>query len=134
MDAYQLAVSQDIKHPIVDYKWSRIQTSRNKFFRMEIDAIFDWVKSQPLPYIAPVRPDHFDRRVVYQYSCFTLHNRIHQELTDNHCGGLWKLEIPKVAKQNIQNELLLLNVDEFAIYGDLQSLAVRLKAAYKIQA
>ena len=80
----------------------------------------------------PVRPDHFDRRVAFQQSCFTFHSRDHKELTTDQSKTLTMVRVPKAAKPKIRNELFLLGVDPFAIFGDLPNLAERLKAAYGI--
>jgi hypothetical protein len=39
--------------------------------------------------------------------------------------------IPRAAKPNLRNELALLGIDDFTIYGDMVHLASRLTAAYR---
>lgn len=127
MDAYDPAVTQGVV-PV----FRGIATSRNKQFAEEIDAIFDWQDKVPLSFIMPVRPDHSDRRVSRQHSCFTFHNNLNKELTTKHTGTLRKLTVPQDAKLGIRKELFALGMDTFEIYGDLPNLAKRLKEAYNV--
>ena len=46
---------------------------------------------------------------------------------------LSRLLIPATAKANIRKELFVLGVDEFGVYGDLESLSSRLKNAYGVK-
>lgn len=84
------------------------------------------------PYILPVRPDHFERRVILQKSCFTFHDPKHPTLTKSENGSLRSFYIPQGLKGDIANQLFALGVDSFSIFGDLEGLAKRLKFAYKL--
>jgi hypothetical protein len=109
-----------------------IATSRAPFFRDQINAIYDWAGTPQYHFIVPVRPDHFDRRIAYQQSCFTFHSEHAKILTKNNVARFRKYRIPASAKQPIREELMDLGMDQFAVYGDLPSLALRLKAGYRI--
>jgi hypothetical protein len=85
MDAYKLLEDQKVKGP------RGIATSRRKAFRKAILVIDRWeggVESLPA-YIIPVRPDHFDRRIAFQRSCFTFHGRGCPELKPEHNSTLY---------------------------------------------
>jgi hypothetical protein len=128
MDAYQLMP--------VDDKKSRprgIATSRHPAFKRALLPIIQWKDPDAFPdFIIAVRPDHFDRRISLQKSCFTFHGPDHPSLTDTHNRTLCAFRIPFVAKDRLKTELFLLGIDAASIYGDLEGLAVRLKSAYEI--
>jgi hypothetical protein len=125
MDAFQLASSQDA-HP-----FEGIATSRNPHFEQAIKVIVEWKRHGDFPqFIIPVRPDHFDRRVSLQRSCFTFHVPKPMSLNTSEIKRLDTVRVLGTAKAEIRKELSLLGIDEFAIFGDLDHLAERLKAAY----
>ena len=127
MDAYQLSPCQNA----TDFEG--IVTARNQVFKKALHAIFHWEKPDDLPHsIIPVRPDHFDRRVALQRSCFTFHVPKRHALTKAENKTLRSFRIPAAAKEDVKNELFLLGIDDFSIYGDLESLSRRLKAAHRI--
>jgi hypothetical protein len=129
LDAYRLAPCQKVP----DDKFRGIATSRNELFRNALRPIFDWWEPTHFPqFIMPVRPDHFDKRVMLQKGCFTFHPPGREALTINEADSLRAYLIPKGSKPDIKNELFMLGIDAFAIYGDLDSLAARLKSAYKV--
>jgi hypothetical protein len=129
MDAYMLAHTQGAKA-----HFEGVMTSRHPIFREALRVIFDWrdpKRSFP-GFVLPVRPDHFERRVMLQKGCFTFHPTRREKLTKSENTSLRSFFIPKAAKLDITDELFLLGIDAFSIYGDLESLAERLKFAYKI--
>jgi hypothetical protein len=130
LDAYNLAVYQKVP----ESKFRGIATSRNHFFKEGLRPIFDWDDNLELfpTFIMPVRPDHFEKRVMLQKGCFTFHPPNKDALTDKETNSLFSYLVPKNSKPKIKKELSLLGVDAFAIYGDLDSLAARLKFAHSI--
>jgi hypothetical protein len=52
-------------------------------------------------------------------------------LTKHSNESLLSYRIPRDAKPRLREELALLGIDEFQIYGDLDHLAARLKRAYR---
>ena len=48
-------------------------------------------------------------------------------------NSLRRLTVPSGAKVGIRQELTLLGIDAFAIYGDMDRLADTLKGAYKVR-
>lgn len=80
----------------------------------------------------PVRPAHADQRIGLQRSCFTFHVPDHPKLTPAENDSLLCFRVPSVAKITILADLVLLGLDEFSIYGDLDHLALRLRRAYRI--
>jgi len=131
MDAYQLANCQDLGG--VDFKG--IATSRGPILKTALKPIFSWESAAVFPkFIFPVRPDHFERRVGIQRSCFTFHVPQRSVLTKEANRTLQCLRVPKDKKASLREELFRLGVDQFTVYGDLESLARRLKLAYGVRA
>lgn len=127
MDVYQLAVRQR-----VEKEFMGVATSRHPVFRKALQPICEW-KEAPLPeFIIPVRPNHFDRRMMLQRSGFTFHVPNRPELTKNENDTLRKFLIPARQKELITAELARLGVDHYSIYGDLLNLARTLRIAYGV--
>jgi hypothetical protein len=127
MDAYNLAFHQKV--PKEDF--IGIATGRNPLFRNGLQPIVNWGKEKLFPtFIMPVRPDHFERRMMLQKGCFTFHPPNKGTLTAKEIGSLFSGIVPKDSKPRIKKELSLLGIDAFAVYGDLDSLAARLKSSY----
>lgn len=84
------------------------------------------IESYPAAAIAPRESG----RMSVQQSVFTIHHKRIVPIEDigekNH---LWKLTIPKDAKQLILNELATLGISRLAIYPDLDSVAQLAKDA-----
>ena len=83
-------------------------------------------------HVVPIRPDQFNTRVRLQRGCFTLHVPGRPGLTERENDTLRTMVVPRDSKQAIYEELKLSGVDEFAIFGDPENLAVSLKAAYRL--
>jgi hypothetical protein len=118
------------------YKLSEIgiATSRHPVFKGAVKALVDWSHPDVLPdFIFAVRPDHFDRRMSLQRSCFTFHVPKEKVLvsTDNNSVVSWKVN--GVNKSKIMRQLSLLGIDHFSVYGDLEHLAKTLTGAYTSQ-
>jgi hypothetical protein len=127
MDAYRLAPRQKAE----DF-FRGVPTSRHAQFKRALRPILDWdLDPKAFPnFILPVRPDHTEKRVALQKGCFTFHVPEHPILTEEQCDSLKCFLIPKgLDKVKLQNELFLLGIDDFAVYGDLESLSRRLKFA-----
>ena len=130
LDAYRLAPTQDVPED----KFRGIATSRNRLFERGLHVIFDWWEPRCFPtFIMPVRPDYFDRRIMLQKGCFTFHPPEKGTLTVTEPGVMFSHIIPIKSKPDIRSELFLLGIDDFAIYGDLDSLAARLKFAHRVR-
>jgi len=126
MDGYQLSPSQQAKKD-----FEGIPTSRHPLFRRALKVIFEWETADLFPgYIIPVRPDHFDRRISLQRGCFTFHVPNRSVLTKDCNNSLRHFLIPANAKNSIRKELFLLGMDDFNVYGDLESLARTLRRAH----
>lgn len=76
--------------------------------------------------IVAVRPDYFDRRISLQRGSFTLHGPEHRIITTKDNPTLRSLKISAERKQRILQQLTLLGMDHFSIFGDLENLARRL--------
>lgn len=127
MDAYQLSPGRKAMG------FEGIATARNPIFEKALHPIFRWKKPDNFPeFIIPVRPDHLDHRISLQRSCFTFHVPKRHVLTKEENKSLLSFFIPRAAKAHIKKELFLLGIDDFSVYGDLESLSRRLKAAYAI--
>jgi hypothetical protein len=127
MDAYELARSQNAEN------FRGVATSRHPTFQRALHRITRWEDSFQFPgFILPVRPDHFDRRMALQRSSFTFHVPDRPVLTKVENRTLVSLLIPHEAKGDLINDLFRLGIDEFSIFGDLESLSRRLRDAYNI--
>jgi hypothetical protein len=135
MDAYQLGPTQQGKYSSNGEQrdFLGVADSRHPLFQDALHVIFWWDKVKEFPnFIFPVRPDYFDRRITLQRGCFTFHVPGRNELTAKENPSLASYLIPKEAKREISIELALLGIDDFSIYGDMEHLSSRLKAAYSI--
>lgn len=125
-----------------------IATSGHPTFKEALKQITDWPPSVAFPkFIFPVRPDHFDRRISLQQSCFTFHaprqptdpdegivdrpDEEFAELTLRANSTLKEFIVPREAKEDIRKELALLNINTFSVFGDLENLAKWLSEAYR---
>jgi len=132
MDAFRLAECQPTS---VAAKQKGIATSRNPRFKAALRPIFYW--SDPkvhFPnYIMAVRPDHFDKRISQQRSCFTFHGPPARDLTTKENDSLRKFLIPRgTAKKRIRRELSLLGINDFSVFHDLENLSSSLMSAHKV--
>jgi hypothetical protein len=122
MDAYQLS------------KIDGIATSRRSVFIDAVKAVADWLSPDGLPeFIFPVRPDHFDRRMSLQRSCFTFHVPKEKVLMPTNYNSVVSLRVSGPHKRKIVRQLSLLGMDHFSVYGDLEHLAKTLTEAYTSQ-
>jgi hypothetical protein len=129
MDAYKLGPDQGVNKDFLG-----VGSQRNKFFKRALEVIFDWGKPDKFPdFIVPIRPDYIDTRIHSQGGCFTFHVPKRPTLTENENSTLRKLRIVSEKKERIVRELFLLGVDDFSIYGDLEGLSRRLRAAHSIK-
>jgi hypothetical protein len=125
MDAYQMKT---------DVPNFGVPTSRHRIATQAIERIVYWRDESKFPsFTFPFRPDHFDIRIAYQHSCFTFHVPTKAIITESENPTLKRFKIPMDAKDTIRRELSRLGIDEFRIYGDLESLAKRLKTAHNIR-
>lgn len=126
MDAYQLALCQ--KAEAGDFLG--IATSTNPTFVRALEIIAHWRTKDFPKFIMPVRPDFFDRRMSFQRSGFTFHVPYRPVLTEQANSTLRSFLIPSSQKAAIRQQLSLLGITPFTIYGDLDRFAVTLKQAY----
>ena len=130
MDAGDMGPSQDAKYKDAT-PFRGVASTRNPKFESALDVIVKWKKKDDFPeFIIPVRPDHVDSRISFQHSCFTFHVPKRHEITPDKFLTLKQYRIPKEKKASIRNELALLRVDEFTIFGGMDHLARRLTEAY----
>ena len=109
-----------------------IATWRSPVFQRALGIIFDWRDDVDFEFgILPVRPDHIDPRIGLQQSSFTFHGSACPILTPEANKTLSYMIVPSGHKETIKKQLLLLGVNDFSIFGDLDSLARRLKASYQ---
>jgi FRG domain len=129
MDAYQLAPCQGA----TDH-FEGVMTSQTKISQKALRPIFNWWKPENCfpAFVLPVRPNHFERRVILQKGCFTFHPPGRGTLTTTRNSSLRSFLVPRLSKPDIRDELFLLRIDAFSIYGDLEGLSRRLKFAYKL--
>jgi hypothetical protein len=126
MDANQLGPSQGAA-------FEGSFSSREPPFQEALKVIFHWPSGGSFPdFIIPVRPDYYDPRITLQRGCFTFHVPTRRVLTVNENRTLSSYIIPSAAKPQIRKELATLGIDDFSIYGDMEHLSNRLKAAYAI--
>ncbi len=107
----------DSTHPIM------VRCVENIFYFKGLDSFPDFV--------FPVRPDHNEKRVSLQKSCFTFHVPDCPEVNLSNNKTLKKFVIPKDSKQGIRNDLQVLGLDNYAIFGDLEALSRSLQSYYR---
>ena len=128
MDGYELSPTQKAAS-----EYQGIVTMRHPMFQKALRRIA-WDENEKFPKaIMAIRPDVADRRIGLQRSCFTFHVPNRKALTQSENTSLLRFRIPKDAKGRIVADLVLLGIDEFSIYGDLEHLALRLKRAHGIR-
>jgi hypothetical protein len=109
-----------------------IADAGHPIFREAVHLISQWSK-KPFPnFIVPVRPHNFDVRINLQRSFFTFHVPEQQEITEEINPSLMRFIVPKAKKTKIRTELVMLGIDAFRIYGDLEHLAVTLCETYDV--
>jgi len=141
MDAYQLGPSQKGKYTMqmgidkyITKEFRGIADSRHPVFQDALHVIFWWDGEKTFPdFIFPVRPDYFDPRITLQRGCFTFHVPNRGVLSENENPTLKSYVVPSQDKPEILRQLAILGVDDFSIFGDLEHLSNRLKAAYSIR-
>ena len=113
---------------------SGVATKNRAEFVNALKAIFAWDDTAQFPPdILPVRPYMTDVRIIQQRGVFTFHGPGHEVVTEADNRTLTAHCIPAGdTKARIEKELRLLGINEFSIYGDLPSLATRLKVAHNI--
>ena len=126
IDAYSLSERQKAEG------FKGIATLRSTAFKNAIEVYSKWLSYDKLPNsIIPVRPNYIDRRMTLQRSCFTFHVPGKEALTSEH-AILKKFIVPSDAKATICDELTMLGIDAFAIFGDMPHLTDTLKRAYRV--
>jgi hypothetical protein len=138
MDAYKLGPEQGAEfwrscpdRPPRRFDFVGVADSRHPAFTDALTTIFWWQPPDEFPtYIMPVRPDYFDKRITLQRGCFTFHVPKRLALTKVENSTLTSYVIPSDAKREIREQLALLGIDDFSIFGDLEHLSTSLKAAY----
>jgi hypothetical protein len=126
MDVYRLAETQGATR-----HYKSILTSNHPKLREWLGPVLNGGSPDDFcDFVVPIRPEQFNIRVKLQRGCFTLHVPRRPGLTERENDSLRSFVVPREAKQTIYQELKLSGVDEFAIFGDLENLAVSLKAAY----
>lgn len=113
---------------------SGVATGTHPVLVKALNRIFHWSDTLLFPAnIMAVRPSMTDVRIIQQRGVFTFHVPGHEILSaaDNPTLKVYRLPAGN-AKKKTENELRLLGVNEFSIYGDLASLATRLKVAHDV--
>ena len=129
MDAYQLSGTQEVDKLV----YNGIVTSRHPVFTKAMKRIFDWRDDLQFPqFVMAVRPEHFDRRISLQRSCFTFHVPNRERFTPGVNSTLAYFRVPAKSKESIFKTLVFLGIDRFSVYGDLTSLAGKLKTAHHV--
>jgi hypothetical protein len=128
MDAYHLSLTQNAS----EAEFRGIVTSRHKMIHDSVHRISNWRDDKKFPpFIMGVRPGHFDDRIFRQHSYFTFHVPDHPKLTIKENSTLRSFRIPGGGgKLKLKEELSLLAVNDFTVFGDLDHLADWLKSAH----
>jgi hypothetical protein len=126
MDVFRLAEAQGATR-----HFKGVIASSNPKVREWLAPVLEWGKPEDFcDFVVPIRPEQFDTRVRLQRGCFTLHVPKRPGLTERENDSLRTFVVPKDHKPDVYRELKLSGIDEFAIFGDLENLAVSLKASY----
>jgi|688.fasta_scaffold107236_5 hypothetical protein len=137
IDAYKIGPLQNAmwKQPLEkeEKDFKGIATSQHPAFQLAMKPIFGWSDITSLfpNFILPVRPNFIDSRINLQRGCFTFHPPGGSVLKYDRFQALKKFVIPLEAKITLREELAILGIDPFSIYGDLDHLSEHLKHAYK---
>jgi FRG domain len=125
LDAYLLTKEQRSREVNVDEHFG-IASSGNEVFKKALEQITKWGKIEDFPrFTFPVVPDQLERRIILQRGCFTFHvpekPTLHLKDFSKECMN--KIVIDGSKKADIKRQLVKLGIDDFSIYGDLESLA-----------
>jgi hypothetical protein len=127
LDAYRLAWCQGTSED----KVKGVATFARPYLRDAVSVISEWKNKACFgEWIVALRPDHNHTRMALQRSCFTFHVPLPQEFDLSKLSCVKAIDIKADCKHKIRRELAALGIDDFSIYGDLDHLARRLKAAY----
>ncbi|MES1222440.1 MAG: FRG domain-containing protein [Bacteroidota bacterium] len=135
MDAYELGPTQKAKYLESRKDFKGVATDNNPELVRNFKRIIYWDDDLEFSkFIIPARPNYFDKRITLQRSCFTFHvpatgKNILDEKSNN---TLIRFRIPKEKKPSLNDELLLLGIDHFSVFGDLEGLSKSIKSHYKI--
>jgi hypothetical protein len=132
VDAYKLGPDQRGKWRD-GRAFEGVASSQSPLFEEALWPIFQWQDPEHFPsFILPVRPNQFDRRITLQRGCFTFHPPECGTLKKDVFRGLKAYCVPSASKPKLHQELALLGVDQFSIFGDLDHLAGHLKSAHRV--
>ena len=108
--------------------WPQILSMRDGYAKDAIGESF-WhePKTKRKPLILPIRPDNQYGRIGQQGSCFTLHMH-HSVSRDN--PTLSRIMVPHDKKTSMLEDLHRLNVNQFTIYNDLESLSQEIRRTW----
>jgi hypothetical protein len=84
MDGYQLSPTQNAQK----HRYNGIAPSGHPLFIESMKQIFEWQDGKFPSFVMAVRPEHFDRRINLQRSCFTFHVPNREQLTLNENSSL----------------------------------------------
>ena len=112
-----------------------VASGRRPGFKAWMDHIFNWrnnkaTRDNLISHTFPVRPEHFERRIILQQGCFTFHDPDHRIMEEK--PPVQVLEIAKVAQEQILAELAALNINHFSVFGDLEHLAKHLGESWRL--
>ncbi len=105
---------------------STVHTLRMPFVVKAIESLF-WKGEHPKlddQTVISIRPDNQDGRVLNQASCFTFHMEGCPEVKNR---TLERVSVKSKDKPKIRKELERANIHRFSIFGDLDSLAARVR-------
>ena len=127
LDAYQLANCQGTSNCDVQ----GVATFGRTYLQNAVSVVSEWTKKASFgKWAVALRPDHNHTRVALQRSCFTFHVPQRRELVPRDLPCIRVVEIQGNCKRAIRQELAAIGIDDFSIFGDMDHLACRLKAAY----
>jgi hypothetical protein len=132
LDAYQFQTEVGGLRSFDGHDFRGIATAGHPVFERALHPIFRWRPDEFPPFIIPVRPPHFDTRISSQRSCFTFHVPDQPVIEAAVNSALHVYKVSKDAKPKIVQELRLLGVDHFRVFGDLPSLSKILRRDYAV--
>ncbi len=126
LDSYKLSNNENYGNP----------SKNNPDLKDSIKIIAEWDDKFKFPkYTFPVSAHYFDSRMLFQRAGFTFHVEQCNDLQCNDLLGHKNKPINQIciegqSKKIIRNELQLMGIDEFFIYGDLENLSKSLKSLF----
>jgi len=110
--------------------YQSVMSMRHPFVEYAIALSFWEPLREDQPHILPVRPDPMPGRIGQQGSCFTLHMHLAKPVCNE---SMISIPVEASRKQQLIDDLHLLNVNEFTIFNDLDHLSREIRRSWGLR-